>query len=292
MRCFFYIFIFTLLFSCKSKFEREAETVVKEWTGKALVNIPESGYIACSGDTIVPCSISNSGLMIVSYINRRETESCLLHLYDWEVFIQEIDSISNQQVKCALIANPENKYEFIHLLQKYGFKHPVYIDSHDLFNKTNKFHSKMSYHTFLVDKQNHVIFIGNPINSQQVRNSYISIIKGKAVTYGGSIAKTKAAISTNKVVLGHLCLGEVRKANIGIQNIGDNSLVVQDVKTGCGCITVNYDERPINKGDVAQVKIVYHANSTGFFDKAIKIFCNTVDSPYVIHIEGMVDNIP
>lgn len=170
------LFVLVALTSCKNRFEREAESIVKEWTGKTIVNIPDSNYIVHNGKTLDTCSLAKSELMIVSYINRSEATSCMLHLHDWEKFISYIDSLTNKQVKCALIANPENKYEFIDILEKYGFKHPIYIDEKDDFNKANHFPSKMSFHTFLVDNKNKVIFIGNPINSKGVRESYINLL--------------------------------------------------------------------------------------------------------------------
>ena len=145
------LFVLVALTSCKNRFEREAESIVKEWSGKTIVNIPDSNYIVYNGKTVDTCSLVKSELMIVSYINRSESTSCMLHLPDWEKFINYIDSLTNGRVKCALIANPENKFEFMDILEKYSFKHPIYIDEKDDFNKANHFPSKMSFHTFLVD---------------------------------------------------------------------------------------------------------------------------------------------
>lgn len=290
MRYCAYILILFTLFSCKNKFEREAEGVVREWTGKTIVNIPKKNYIVYNGDFIVPCTLADSEMMVVSYINRSESESCLLHLYDWENFIQEVDSISNKQVRFALIANPNNKYEFIHSLKKYNFRHPIYIDKNDDFNKSNKFPAKMSYHTFLIDKNNKVIFIGNPINSRQVRNSYINIIKGKNAAYKKNSIQSAATLSTTEIDFGHLKLGTVRKESIMIRNIGKDNLIILDTKTSCGCITITYSKEPIREQAVASMEITYHATSEGVFNKTVRVFCNTPDSPYSINIKGFVSN--
>lgn len=213
----------------------------------------------------------------------------MLHLHDWEKFISYIDSLTNKQVKCALIANPENKYEFIDILEKYGFKHPIYIDEKDDFNRANHFPSKMSFHTFLVDNKNKVIFIGNPINSSGVRESYIKIITGKRVEFTKSKVETNAVITMPKINLGHLKYGTKKKASFDINNIGKNNLILQDVKTSCGCITVSYNQAPIRPKGTGKVEVLYHATSEGVFNKTIRIFCNTPDSPLLLNITGEVD---
>ena len=283
------LFVLVALTSCKNRFEREAESIVKEWTGKTIVNIPDSNYIVYNGKILDTCSLAKSELMIVSYINRSEATSCMLHLHDWEKFISYIDSLTNKQVKCALIANPENKYEFIDILEKYGFKHPIYIDEKDDFNRANHFPSKMSFHTFLVDNKNNVIFIGNPINSSGVRESYIKIITGKRVEFTKSKVETNAVITMPKINLGHLKYGTKKKASFDINNIGKNNLILQDVKTSCGCITVSYNQAPIRPKGTGKVEVLYHATSEGVFNKTIRIFCNTPDSPLLLNITGEVD---
>lgn len=283
------LFVLVALTSCKNRFEREAESIVKEWTGKTIVNIPDSNYIVYNGKILDTCSLAKSELMIVSYINRSEATSCMLHLHDWEKFISYIDSLTNKQVKCALIANPENKYEFIDILEKYGFKHPIYIDEKDDFNRANHFPSKMSFHTFLVDNKNKVIFIGNPINSSGVRESYIKIITGKRVEFTKSKVETNAVITMPKINLGHLKYGTKKKASFDINNIGKNNLILQDVKTSCGCITVSYNQAPIRPKGTGKVEVLYHATSEGVFNKTIRIFCNTPDSPLLLNITGEVD---
>ena len=283
------LFVLVALTSCKNRFEREAESIVKEWTGRTIVDIPDSNYVVHNGKTLDTCSLAKSELMIVSYINRSEATSCMLHLHDWEKFISYVDSLTNKQVKCALIANPENKYEFIDILEKYGFKHPIYIYEKDDFNRANHFPTKMSFHTFLVDSKNKVIFIGNPINSKGVRESYIKIITGKRAEYTKSKVETKAVITVPKINIGHLKLGVTKKASFDINNIGNDNLILQDVKTSCGCITVSYSQAPVKPKAAGKVEVSYHATSEGVFNKTIKIFCNTPNSPLLLNITGEVD---
>ena len=282
------LFVLMVQASCKNRFEREAETVVREWTGKTILNIPEDNYIVNNGDRLDTCSLNRSEIMIVSYINQSEATSCMLHLHDWEKFISYIDSLTGKQVRCALVANPKNKYEFVDILEKYGFKHPIYIDEKDDFNRANHFPSKMSFHTFLVDKNNKVIFIGNPINSSGVRDSYIKIITGKTLEHKKNKVKTEASILVPKVDLGYIKHGAIRKVCVDILNKGNNNLVLQDVKTSCGCITVNYDKHPVMPNKSGRIEITYHATNNGYFNKTIKVFCNTPDSPLLLNITGEV----
>ena len=72
-----------------------------------------------------------------------------------------------------IIVKPKNKFAFIQTLQDYNFTYPVYIDEKDEFNTANKLPSNTLYHQFLLDKNNVVIFIGNPIKSRKIRKAHI-----------------------------------------------------------------------------------------------------------------------
>lgn len=48
------------------------------------------------------------------------------------------------------------------------FDIPVYIDSEDRFNRLNRFPSDPIFHTFLLDKDNKVAVIGNPVHNLAV----------------------------------------------------------------------------------------------------------------------------
>lgn len=285
----FFIFFATSCDNNNTKYNHEVLSIVKKWTGKTICAIPSSNYIIYSkhNKQIEYPSQNRNSFKILLYINESESESCRLHLYEWADFFKEVDSIS-KNVDKLIIVKPKNKFAFIQTLQDYNFIYPVYIDEKDEFNTANKLPSNTLYHQFLLDKNNVVIFIGNPINSRKIRKAYISIINGKKnIERNTEENKTKCKLSTTSINLGTIEYKKTRKANVVIRNIGETPLIIQDIQTGCGCIQINYDKKPIPCGDSSNIIINYHAISTGIINKNIKIFCNT-NTSYNINIKGIV----
>ena len=280
----------TILTSCSKRYDKEVATIVKEWTGKKILNIPLTDYIMYNqqSDSIEKVSTHLATYKILVYINEKESESCRLHLYEWDSFFREIDSLSNN-VSNLVIVKPKNKSAFIQSLHDYHFTRPVYIDEEGKFNAANKFPTNSLYHQFLLGKNNDVLFIGNPLNSQKVRKAYIDIIKGRHV--GGNNTNSydsKAELATNHVNLGELPLNTTQNANVVVRNTGEYPLIIQEVRASCGCIQINYNRKPIEKGGRGNINISYHATNVGAINKDIMVYCNTKESPYIIKIKGIV----
>ena len=61
-----------------------------------------------------------------------------------------------------------------------GLNHPIYIDSTNVFMKYNPhIPSKDKYHTFLLDEDNNVILVGNPLYNSRIGNMLEKTIEGK-----------------------------------------------------------------------------------------------------------------
>ncbi len=124
----FVIFFIFLIASCNNKkYNYEAYSVVKKWTGRTICAIPSSNYFVYSNNkkqSKLSTNIKNS-FKILIYINESESESCRLHLYEWADFFKEVNSISRNVTK-LIIVKPKNKFAFIQTLQDYNFQYPVY----------------------------------------------------------------------------------------------------------------------------------------------------------------------
>lgn len=136
-----------ILISCSKKYDKEVVTIVKEWTGKKVSNIPLAGYVVYNyqSGSIEKVTVRPAIYKILVYINEHESESCRLHLYDWDDFFNEVDSISDK-VSTLIIAKPRNKSAFIQALRDSHFTHPVYIDEEGKFNAANGFPPNSLYH--------------------------------------------------------------------------------------------------------------------------------------------------
>lgn len=284
------LLVFAII-SCSKKYDKEVVTIVKEWTGKKVSNIPLADYVAYNyqSGSIEKVTVRPAIYKILVYINEHESESCRLHLYDWDDFLKEVDSISDN-VSTLIIAKPRNKSAFIQALRDSHFTHPVYIDEEGMFNAANGFPPNSLYHQFLLGRNNEVLFIGNPLNSPKIRKAYLSIIKGKQIEnqYTDSCI-SKAELSTYNVELGEMSLKTKKSTNIMIRNVGKYPLIIQEVRTSCGCIQIDYNRKPIKEGESGNINVIYHATNLGVINKDVNVYCNTKESPYIIKIRGVVN---
>lgn len=67
-------------------------------------------------------------------------------------------------------------------------------------------------------------------------------------------------------------------------------LQVTAVDGGCGCIDVQWDKSPLERGNEAEIKVTYDAKLLGKFDKQIDVYTNASDKPVRIRMKGNVSN--
>lgn len=72
------------------------------------------------------------------------------------------------------------------------------------------------------------------------------------------------------------------------KNISDAPLILQTVRTTCGCTAANWTEAPIPAGGNGEVRIEYDAYQQGNFDKKITVFFDKQRKPEKLRIFGTV----
>ena len=59
------------------------------------------------------------------------------------------------------------------------FLHDVYIDSIGCFKRNNPFIKNELFHTFLIDSNNHLLYVGNPNRNLKAENALMEILKSQ-----------------------------------------------------------------------------------------------------------------
>jgi hypothetical protein len=72
-------------------------------------------------------------------------------------------------------------------------------------------------------------------------------------------------------------------------NTGKTPLIINDVKTSCGCTVPKWPVSPIRPGEKGQIIIKYDAAFPGVFHKTVEVFYNGAGSPYNLEIRGEVE---
>ena len=274
-----------MLISCKEGKPVDVERMVKEWDGKVL-NFP-SEYLTYLEGNFYYDSININGFKIVSYVDSIGCTSCKLKLNMWKDLIAEFDSI-NAKVSFRFYIHPSNVHELKRLLKREKFDYPVCIDEKDEFNKLNNFPSDNNFHTFLIDKSNKILAIGNPAHNDKVKELYLKLIRGESVEQEdkSKVVKTKVSIDKTSVSLGNFDWQKEQKATFVLNNAGNKPLVIEDVNTSCGCTSVDYSKEPVRSNGEIRLEVIYKADHPEHFNKTITVYCNSESSPIKLTITG------
>lgn len=72
-------------------------------------------------------------------------------------------------------------------------------------------------------------------------------------------------------------------------NTGQKPILIQDIRTSCGCTTPSYTKDPILPGKKGVIKVSYSTTGrVGRIDRKITVFTNEPDMVYTLAIKGEV----
>lgn len=287
MKSFLMIFLWGLvLFSCTDSKKKEVTALLQEWEGKRIV-FPSNPIFTIQGEDTVEYCIQDT-YKILTYIDSTGCTSCKLRFAEWRKFIGTVDSIQPRTVQFLFFLCPKAGTEIYQTLRVDRFKFPICIDEEDSLNRLNHFPSETAFQTFLLDKSNKVLAIGNPVHNPKVKELYLKIIKGEAMGQENTNKQTttKVSIDRTSVSLGGFDWQEEQKATFILKNTGDKLLVIQDIVTSCGCTTVSYSKEPVQPGKGTTLEVAYKAELPEHFAKTITVYCNAEHSPLTLKISG------
>lgn len=286
MRYIIYLTLLSCFFSCKESENSKILRLVNKWTNKSIV-FPTDTSLVIFGDSLkYKYNSKDRKYAIVTYIDSLGCMSCKLQLSEWKKFIKVLNSNSEKPVSCFFFFNTDDKEKLIGLFKRTNFDYPICIDKNDLFNKQNHFPSEMAFQTFLIDKNNKVVAIGNPVHNPKVRDLYLNIILGKKNIEETNMPQTIASLSEVNIDMGEFDWNKKQEKEITISNTGNIPLAISDMTTSCGCTTVEYTKEPIMPKKSEILKIIYKAEHPEHFNKTISVHCNAPTSPIQIKVTG------
>ncbi len=72
------------------------------------------------------------------------------------------------------------------------------------------------------------------------------------------------------------------------KNTGNAPLLIDNVRTSCGCTGSNWVETPILPDSIGRIVIEYDAGDTGYFYKSAKVYFNRQRKAEKLYITGVV----
>ena len=281
-----------IFFSCKNEQkekekEKQIMELVNEWQGKQIV-FPENSIFTRYLTDTTDYQIPQSEYKVLIYVDSIGCTSCKLQLHKWKELIEYTDSVTQNKVPFLFFFHPKDAKEIRYLLKRDGFDRPICIDLDDRLNKLNKFPADMTFQTFLLDQNNKVAILGNPVHNTAVKELYLKQITGKD-SPNKNIPKTTVEIAQTEIDFGTFDKSETKETTIEVKNTGESPLVIVDVNTTCGCTAATYDKRPAKPGESLRVGIKMTPKDTGFFNEVVTIKYNSINNqPVKVGIKGNV----
>ena len=125
------------------------------------------------------------------------------------------------------------------IVRKDDFQYPVFIDEKGAFDALNHFPNEMMFQTFLLDKENKVVALGNPVLNPKVKELYLEKLTGMQESKPKAM-QTEVSLDKAEVDFGTFPMNEAKTGKFLLTNTGKNLLVVYDVITSCGCTKAEY----------------------------------------------------
>lgn len=280
-----FILLLLILISCSNRNDSNITSLLKEWEQKEILFPKKIYFTTMLKDTIY--YNLNSEYKILTYVDSIGCTSCKLQLPAWDILIKEIDSLYVDKVNFVFVFSPHRIKEIHHAILTSNFNYPVCVDDLDSITKLNNFPSDSRFHTFLLDRNNKVMAIGNPIQNPRIKELYWNIISGRLdSSLLDNQPLTTVSLSSSQIEMGNFSWEKEQEVEFEICNTGEIPLVINDVITSCGCVTAKYVKKPFNPHEIAKMKIIYKSERPERFDKTITVYCNASNAPLRVEVTG------
>lgn len=286
-----YCLLFVLLFcACQETRKEKISRLVHEWENKEIL-FPENPFFTILAKDTIAFNAADCDYKIFTYIDSIGCISCKLQLLKWKELIATFDSLTHNNTAFLFYFHPKSKKEIAYILKRDNFEYPVCINEVDSINKLNQFSDEMMFQTFLLNKENKVLAMGNPVHNPKVKELYLKLVLGKAYTDKAPLSQTKISIDKEMIDLGSFDWQKKQQATFTIRNEGNQLLVINGVSTSCGCLSTEYNHEPVQRGKKLNLQVSYKADYTEHFDKTVTVYCNARSSPIKFRIKGNAQQI-
>ena len=279
-----FICLLFLAMSCQKNDRAKVESLVREWNNREI-RFPENPVFTRFVIDTVPYRIPKTGYKVVVFVDSVGCISCKLQLPKWKEFMHEVDSLGGGNVPFIFFFQTKDVRELRYILRRDNFLHPVCIDTEDIFNRLNRFPGEMMFQTFLVDSENRVRVIGNPIQNLSIKDLYLKEIAGIE-----AVSLPVTTIEADSAEYHYGVVGENMTASkkIILQNTGREVFRIKGITTSCDCMTAEYGWDEIPPGGKAAMTVEYKAEEPGDFWRTITIYGNVPGKSVTLDLWGTV----
>lgn len=164
------------LFSCVEIRKDSNEKIIQlltEWQCKNIV-LPEN--VTFIDKDHKEYRISDCEYKVLVYIDSIDCLSCKLKLLEWESFVNYINLKSPYKLTAIFIFGFNQDQEIDNKMKEAEFSCFYCFDEEDEICKINKFPIEEGLDTYLLDVNDQVLLIGNPIKSSEIKDLYFDVL--------------------------------------------------------------------------------------------------------------------
>ena len=280
------LLLLSLLTACKENNKEKFALLVQEWQGKEIV-FPQNMAFTRFVTEPVDYRIPDAEYKVLVYVDSVGCTSCKLQLLKWKELIAHVDSATNGNVPFIFVFQSKDDRELRYILKCDNFDRPVCIDRNNRFNSSNRFPQDITFQTFLLDKDNKVKVIGNPVHNLAVRDLYLKQITG--MQYQEALPKTTLETDKAEYDLGTVKEGTTKKQTVTVRNTGTSVFKLKGFTTSCDCTEATCDWKELQPGESGTVTVSYEAEQPGDFYRTVEIYGNIPNNSLMMSFIGTVE---
>lgn len=169
-----YMIIICFVQTCGLSKKNDIKKIVQEWQSKEIIIPDQLTYKILGKDTLCD-ELWKSPFRIFTYIDSIGCTSCRLRLPEWKALI---DSCREQSIDVSFIfaVHSSDFKRFTNDVKFHEFDEPIIYDFENRFYRLNRFPDD-PYRTFLLNHENRVLLIGDPIGNPHLWQLYKKTIK-------------------------------------------------------------------------------------------------------------------
>lgn len=284
------VLLLLLLFclSCgRKECDKQNKRIVHDYIGRELLFPKDIVYTRFLKDTIDYRIPDDIDYKVVVYLDSMGCTECKLKLQEWKDFISYVDTLSEKKVAFIFFYNLNDYRKIAFRLKHENFDYPVCLNKSEELSQLNHIREGDRNHTFLLDKENRILEIGNPMFDLEIRDKYVAYMTGNRELLSFIENKTQVTVSRPVIDLGNISKGTENEVSFQLKNTGRNPLILFEMQTSCGCTYATYNQQTtLTNGEIlVTVKVV--KEYVGSFSETISIRCNTDDLVF-LEIKGCV----
>ncbi|OAV45891.1 hypothetical protein A3850_011150 [Lewinella sp. 4G2] len=96
-------------------------------------------------------------------------------------------------------------------------------------------------------------------------------------------------VGNKDVVLGTIPRGEDHTITYQFRNLTDGPLLIENVRTSCGCTSSDWEERPVAPDSFGSINVTYDSTKRGYFRKNVKVFFVGHRGGHRLSLSGFVE---